>query len=222
MSSNIVVAVLALTLVVIAVLLAIVVERQRRRERIVPVSPPLRVRKRSHTAIAASNIPPNLGVHPVEPFERLAKRVERALDADYHQKLKHRVMTRYPHFSEDGFEGVLFELKRYFVLNLILPRVPMFSEACDDVWHEMLMFTRDYQRFCEQIAGTCIHHTPYGERKPMPDEKAWFDWVYTHLYALTPCSTKLWKGFFHHPLPKEQIAFFFCACERSGDSAALV
>lgn len=34
------------------------------------------------------------------------------------------------------------------------------SPLVDIGWHEFLMYTREYQRFCEQIAGRFIHHSP--------------------------------------------------------------
>lgn len=205
MFSNEAVALLAVALTGLSLLLLLISFRQRREERLTPSDPKTVFVKRPVSAYQPVSLPPYLGVHPVEPFRRLAERVEKAFTPQYYQQLKTRVLKRHPRFSETQFEQALFELKRYFMMNLVLRGVPMFSATCDEIWHEMLMFTREYQAFCERIAGMMIHHTPYAERTPMPAEKAWFDWVYTHLFTLTPHCARLWRGFFQTRLPKEQV-----------------
>lgn len=35
------------------------------------------------------------------------------------------------------------------------------TAAIDNGWHEFLMFTRDYQEFCEQYFGKFLHHCPF-------------------------------------------------------------
>ncbi|MCX7688724.1 MAG: hypothetical protein N2045_12205 [Fimbriimonadales bacterium] len=213
MFSNEVVALLAIALAGLSLLLLFISFRQRREERLTPSAPKTTFVKPPISAHEPVSLPPYLGVHPVEPFRQLAERVEKAFTPEYYQQLKTRVLKRHLRFSEAQFEWALFELKRYFMMNLVLRSVPMFSETCDEIWHEMLMFTREYQAFCERIAGMMIHHTPYAERTPMPSEKAWFDWVYTHLFTLTPHSARLWRGFFRTRLPKEQVEFFLHASD---------
>ncbi len=39
-------------------------------------------------------------------------------------------------------------------------RVAMPSQAVDDLWHEFILFTRDYKKFCDEAFGTFLHHTP--------------------------------------------------------------
>lgn len=34
------------------------------------------------------------------------------------------------------------------------------SLQIDDVWHELILCTREYQKFCEMFLGTFIHHSP--------------------------------------------------------------
>ena len=38
--------------------------------------------------------------------------------------------------------------------------VSMPSQAVDDLWHEFILFTRNYERFCERAFGRYLHHTP--------------------------------------------------------------
>jgi hypothetical protein len=39
-------------------------------------------------------------------------------------------------------------------------RVAMPSQVVDDLWHEFILFTRDYQSFCRTAFGEFLHHTP--------------------------------------------------------------
>ncbi len=189
---------------ILATLAAIVWRLQQFTPRIAstPRKPSRRIPSR---VLPRTALPPRLGVRPIEPFERLAERVESALSPDFQARLKERMLAKYSDFSPEWYDWVLLELKRYFLLNLLLRGVPMFSELVDDLWHEMLLFTRDYQAFCEKLGGTFIHHTPFAQRTPMPEERAWFDWVYAQVFLFTPYTQWIWGNFFRAPLGKERF-----------------
>ena len=34
------------------------------------------------------------------------------------------------------------------------------SKVVDTVWHENIMFTKDYAKYCDDVNGSYIHHTP--------------------------------------------------------------
>ncbi|MCP4616185.1 MAG: hypothetical protein GY844_07085 [Bradyrhizobium sp.] len=38
--------------------------------------------------------------------------------------------------------------------------VSMPSQIADDLWHEFILYTRDYQSFCQNAFGGFLHHTP--------------------------------------------------------------
>jgi len=38
--------------------------------------------------------------------------------------------------------------------------VAMPSQAVDDAWHEFILFTRQYNKFCRHAFGRFLHHTP--------------------------------------------------------------
>lgn len=38
--------------------------------------------------------------------------------------------------------------------------VSMPSAIVDDLWHEFILYTRNYQKFCKQAFGAYMHHTP--------------------------------------------------------------
>ncbi|MDF2718412.1 MAG: hypothetical protein K0R28_5337 [Paenibacillus sp.] len=145
-------------------------------------------------------LPDRLGLLPDVPLHGTARRLEQAFDAGFGSQLKRRVLDKYPRMTEAEYDYKLLELKRYLLMNAVLKGVPMFSPEVDDIWHEMLMFTREYERFCEEWNGRTVHHAPHGEAAPMPGERAWFDWVYSQLFVATPYSGRIWRGFFRYPL----------------------
>ncbi|WP_445371182.1 glycine-rich domain-containing protein [Methylomonas sp. HW2-6] len=38
--------------------------------------------------------------------------------------------------------------------------VSMPSQLVDDLWHEFILYTREYRRFCFRAFGSFMHHTP--------------------------------------------------------------
>ncbi len=36
----------------------------------------------------------------------------------------------------------------------------MLSEDVDEIWHDMILFTKEYQRFSEKFLGKMLHHIP--------------------------------------------------------------
>ncbi|TXH68553.1 MAG: hypothetical protein E6Q88_09805 [Lysobacteraceae bacterium] len=53
-------------------------------------------------------------------------------------------------------------LRDFFAAYLRSGRKPvsMPSQAVDDLWHEFILFTRNYAQFCQKAFGTFLHHTP--------------------------------------------------------------
>ncbi|WP_339197576.1 hypothetical protein [Aeribacillus sp. FSL k6-2211] len=132
----------------------------------------------------------------------IISRLEDSLNSEYMEKVKKRVLANHPNWTETDFNWRLFELKRYFLLAGILKSVPMFSDEVDEIWHEMIMFTKEYENFSKKFFGSFLHHSPNVERTPIPHERALFDWMYLHLFEIYPNSTKLWGGFLKNPLSK--------------------
>ena len=74
-----------------------------------------------------------------------------------------RLQERYPHLQKQDIDDVLQGLKVYFHLcNKAGKRrmVSMPSQAVDVAWHEFILFTRQYQQFCQQALGRFLHHVP--------------------------------------------------------------
>jgi hypothetical protein len=52
------------------------------------------------------------------------------------------------------------ELKKFLYMCAVsdFPCVP--SKQIDDIWHEFVLYTKDYQDFCAHFLGGFIHHNP--------------------------------------------------------------
>lgn len=53
-------------------------------------------------------------------------------------------------------------LRQFFLCHLKSGRnfVSMPSQVVDDLWHEFILYTRNYQQFCKKAFGAYMHHTP--------------------------------------------------------------
>src|SRR5262245_47429547 len=53
-------------------------------------------------------------------------------------------------------------LRQFFLVYLKgnFKRVSMPSQVVDDLWHEFILFTREYGKFCDKAFGKFLHHTP--------------------------------------------------------------
>ncbi|SEN59917.1 hypothetical protein [Paenibacillus sp. OV219] len=148
--------------------------------------------------------PEYLGVPVGHPARTAAERLEATLTADFEARVKDRVLRNTPSLRDGEWQWQWFELKRYFLMCGVLRGVPMYSARVDDVWHEMLMFTREYEQFCKQFCGALIHHAPHTPGgKPDPGERAWFDWIYGELFLPAPASGQLWGPFYRTPMSHE-------------------
>lgn len=53
-------------------------------------------------------------------------------------------------------------LRQFFVAYLMgkKKRVSMPSQIVDDLWHEFILYTREYDAFCRRAFGQFLHHSP--------------------------------------------------------------
>lgn len=76
--------------------------------------------------------------------------------------LKEKLSKKYPYLSEYEINLVLKALKDYFYFCFQAGKkmVSMPSQIVDEAWHNFILFTREYQHFCDQAFGEFLHHTP--------------------------------------------------------------
>ena len=80
----------------------------------------------------------------------------------YARLLDKRLAARRPELSEAQRQEVFVGLNDYFQLCRTAGKrmVAMPSQAVDDAWHEFILFTRQYNQFCQGAFGRFLHHTP--------------------------------------------------------------
>lgn len=80
----------------------------------------------------------------------------------YQRFLDQRLAVRRPELSAAQRAEVFAGLHDYFQLCRRAGRrmVAMPSQAVDDAWHEFILFTRQYDKFCRRAFGRFLHHTP--------------------------------------------------------------
>ena len=83
-------------------------------------------------------------------------------------RLTSRLMKDHPEIEKNGAQSIVDGALGFLSLCANHPGhdfVP--SRLVDIGWHTFILYTRDYQDFCERIAGSFIHHEPNdGESKP--------------------------------------------------------
>lgn len=80
----------------------------------------------------------------------------------YARFLDRRMAARRPELSAEQRAEVFAALRDYFTLCNQAGRrmLAMPSQAADDAWHEFILFTRHYDKFCRAAFGRFLHHTP--------------------------------------------------------------
>jgi hypothetical protein len=73
-----------------------------------------------------------------------------------------RLRHHHPHLTAKECQLVAHGLRQFFLAHLKSGRsyVSMPSQIADDLWHELILYTKNYQSFCRQAFGQFLHHTP--------------------------------------------------------------
>lgn len=156
----------------------------------------------------------DLGLQSHDPqldgdLRQLINRLVWSYSRDYVDRIKRRMMENHG-IRETEWNNRWFELKRFFLMAALLKQVPMYSREVDQVWHEMLMFTRAYEQFSRRFLGQYLHHEPYDAAGAASGKRirGWFDLIYYWLFEPTPYSVLTWGAFFRQPVPVEILRDF--------------
>lgn len=78
------------------------------------------------------------------------------------QGLFDKLRQRHPQLTLKDCQLVAQALRQFFLAHLAsrLQQVSMPSQVTDDLWHEFILYTRNYEAFCRQAFGRFMHHTP--------------------------------------------------------------
>jgi hypothetical protein len=156
-------------------------------------------------------------------MKHMLQHLEESYPQNYPEWISERVIREH-YINIVEFENRWFEWQRFLIMAALLKTTPMYSEEVDSIWHEMLMFTREYEEFSNRYLKTTLHHAP-NISKPLDKEaietkkdmvrietpqeqRAWFDLIYLLLFEPTPYSVTVLGPFLRHALSKAVIADF--------------
>ncbi|GAB2867703.1 hypothetical protein GCM10027277_40990 [Pseudoduganella ginsengisoli] len=73
-----------------------------------------------------------------------------------------KLTKRHPHLTLRDCQLVSHGLRQFFLAHLKSGRmyVSMPSQVADDLWHEFILYTKNYEQFCNKAFGRFLHHTP--------------------------------------------------------------
>jgi hypothetical protein len=76
--------------------------------------------------------------------------------------LLQRLEKHRPGFERKDSALVSRGLRQFFLAYLMSGKryVSMRSQVADDLWHEFILYTREYDSFCRRAFGGFLHHTP--------------------------------------------------------------
>lgn len=63
----------------------------------------------------------------------------------------------------DDAKHCITEILRFLYIVVNFPGVQTPSIRIDDIWHELIIFTKDYAWLCQKLAGRFIDHVPSDE-----------------------------------------------------------
>ncbi len=73
-----------------------------------------------------------------------------------------RLRKHHPQLTLKECQLIAHALRQFFLAHLKSGRqfVSMPSQVVDDLWHEFILYTKNYEAFCQHAFGRFMHHTP--------------------------------------------------------------
>ena len=93
---------------------------------------------------------------------RMAARAEYIRSVDFPPGIFDKLAQRHPQLQQKDRQLVAQGLRQFFLAYLQsgCQFVSMPSQVADDLWHEFILYTRNYAQFCRKAFGRFLHHTP--------------------------------------------------------------
>lgn len=93
---------------------------------------------------------------------RIAKRERYIREFAFPQGLYKKLQVKRPEIDPKYHALIARALRQFFLYHLKGGKrfVSMPSQVVDDLWHEFILFTRNYQLFCDKAFGGYMHHSP--------------------------------------------------------------
>jgi len=112
--------------------------------------------------LAISAVIATIAVIAVDDVRRKARREQYIRSFMFPRGVFDKLMAARPGLAPKDLQLVARGMRQFFLTFLKSggQRVAMPSQVVDDLWHEFILFTRDYQVFCQAAFGKFLHHTP--------------------------------------------------------------
>ena len=109
-------------------------------------------------------------VHP-QAGSQQAEQLKQQLLAFEAPYVEEKLLQKGQFATRDECRRALVELMKYLWLSFVFDqRFSMVSKRVDNVWHQFILFTREYHAFCQQHFGSYMHHAPHVGPRREPDE----------------------------------------------------
>lgn len=70
--------------------------------------------------------------------------------------------------SSQAYQDAFNEFKKYVALSRFFGNdLAMASTHIDNIWHQFILFTKEYHAFCELFLGKYLHHSPATSGSPI-------------------------------------------------------
>ncbi|MES2263795.1 MAG: hypothetical protein V4724_35195 [Pseudomonadota bacterium] len=94
--------------------------------------------------------------------QRYLRREAYIRDFVFPKGLFEKLLHHHPQLTQKECQLVAQGLRQFFLAHLKSGRmyVSMPSQVVDDLWHELILYTKNYQAFCQHAFGRFLHHTP--------------------------------------------------------------
>ena len=135
--------------------------------------------------------------------------------------LLERLEKQHPGFGRKDSALVSQGLRQFFLAYLMSRKrfVSMPSQVADDLWHEFILYTREYDKFCRRAFGGFLHHTPAVVLGPQRSSNEglrrvwWYCCKYENIAPVRPTrlpllfaldsKLRISNGFVYHPQCEE-------------------
>jgi hypothetical protein len=83
-------------------------------------------------------------------------------DYIFHPAITDKLKAKHPFLCDAQLNLIFRGLRDYFyICNEAQGRmVSMPSQVVDDAWHKFMLFSAEYEKFCQNAFGRFLHHTP--------------------------------------------------------------
>jgi hypothetical protein len=89
--------------------------------------------------------------------------------------------------TAEEYEERFTEFKKYIsIARIYREQLDMPSKEVDAVWHQFILFTRDYFDFCDRFYGKYFHHSPNIPSRPGSSDAGKLAELYNKTYGKMP------------------------------------